>query len=318
MASYTNSVFPNLFIGGVYKAGTTSLFSYLAGHEDIGASSKKELGYFIPIQFGESLSPLDEYLFYFKHLKGYDFRYVMEASPGYMYGGSKIADAMKDLLGEFKIIFILREPAERLISFYHYLKNSYIFAYGERVSPEQKQFIKDMSFDEYVAQSYSYYNEFREDQSREYYLSGIKYGLYYNYLLGWFNCVDSENIKILFFDDLKYDPQRTLIDICEWLNISPDMYKDYQFLINNKAITVRYRLLHQWAAGVNRRFEVVLRRSPRLKDKLRSFYHMMNAEVSNAPGPAVNPAAIHCFRQDLSNLKELLTDYGYVRLPEWL
>lgn len=122
MVSCTNSVFPKLFIGGVYKAGTTSLFSYLSSHGNIGASSKKELGYFLPIQFGKSLSPLDEYLSYFKQLKGSDLRYVMEASPGYIYGGSTIADAMKDLLGEFKIIFILREPVERLVSFYNYLK----------------------------------------------------------------------------------------------------------------------------------------------------------------------------------------------------
>lgn len=318
MVSCANSVFPNLFIGGVFKAGTTSLFSYLASHGDIGVSSKKELGYFVPIQFGGSPAPLDEYLSYFKQLKGSHFRYVMEASPGYLYGGSKVAKAMNDLLGEFKIIFILREPVERLISFYNYLKNSYIFAYSERLLPKQKQFIKDMSFDEYVVQSYSYYKELKEDQSCEYYLSGVKYGLYYKYLLSWFDFVDSENIKIIFFDDLKFDPKKTLIDICEWLKISSDIYKDYQFLINNKTINVKYQLLHQLATGVNRKFEVFLRRSPRLKDKLRSVYNMVNAEIPDASRRIVDPVVISCFRRDLSNLKKLLTNYEYVNLPEWL
>ena len=43
---------PNLVIAGVPKAGTTSLFNYLAQHPDICPSDVKETRYFEPLRYG--------------------------------------------------------------------------------------------------------------------------------------------------------------------------------------------------------------------------------------------------------------------------
>src|SRR4051794_6897093 len=75
----------NLVVIGVNKAGTTSLFDYLGRHPDIGLSDVKELRYFSPLRYGESLEPLASYAEHFDHCL--QERYAVEATPSYFYGG---------------------------------------------------------------------------------------------------------------------------------------------------------------------------------------------------------------------------------------
>ena len=179
-----STVLPNLIIGGVFKAGTTSLFTYLSQHPSIGVSSKKELGYFVPLQFGKKPEGIEEYTKYFSHLDALKFNYIMEASPGYLFGGKNTAQYMKENLPDFKIIFILRDPGERLISFYKYL-NGYLHSYEDLLSEEQREFIGNMTFESYIEKSYQYALEGKNDENIEYILSGVKYSLYSSYIKEW-------------------------------------------------------------------------------------------------------------------------------------
>src|SRR6185503_15252511 len=105
---------PNLIIGGVHKAGTTSVFTYLSQHPDVCASSVKEIGFFMPLKYGEQLPSLQEYAQYFSNCVS-SKRYLLEASPSYIYGKEVIAERIKKELGvSIKLIFILRNPADRL------------------------------------------------------------------------------------------------------------------------------------------------------------------------------------------------------------
>ena len=109
---------PNLLIIGVPKAGTTSIFSYLNLHKDVFGSNPKEPGYFHPLRWGEKLANIAKYE---KAFSGYsNQKYAMEATPGYFYGGKKVSDKMKNLLPNSKVIIVLRNPVQRLFSFYKY------------------------------------------------------------------------------------------------------------------------------------------------------------------------------------------------------
>lgn len=276
MASKNHVVFPNIFIGGVFKAGTTSLFTYMSKHPDIGVSSEKELGYFIPLQFGRDPLPIEEYTKYFKHLAFGSHKYVLEASPGYLYGGEKIAKYMKNLLGNYKIIFILRNPKERLVSFYKYLKTGYIYAYADRLSMEQKDFINNMRFDNYQLESLNYMKSCIQDESREYVLSGIKYSLYADYLQEWFNTLDREEVRVFSFEDIKANPQLVLYQICQWLQIPENVYVNYKFEVQNKTINFKYIVLHKLATYLNRKFEFLLRKNPQFKSFVKQCYYFIN------------------------------------------
>ena len=52
---------PNLFVAGVPKAGTTSLFHYLALHPDIFPSNRKEPGFFHPFKIKDMAANLEAY-----------------------------------------------------------------------------------------------------------------------------------------------------------------------------------------------------------------------------------------------------------------
>ena len=109
---------PNLLIAGVSHGGTTSLFSYLSSHPEICASTIKETHYFSPILNGETVSSIEEYQKFFLHHDNEP--YVMEAGPGYLYGGNELAGKVKELLREVRLVFILREPVSRLYSYFKY------------------------------------------------------------------------------------------------------------------------------------------------------------------------------------------------------
>src|SRR6185436_4887174 len=123
---------PNLIIGGVHKAGTTSVFTYLSMHPAVCGSSIKEIGFFMPLKYGKQIPSMEEYSKYWQHCAG-EKKYLLEASPSYIYGKDVIADRIQKELGnDVKMIFILRNPADRLFSFYERKKaNTYL---GRNVS----------------------------------------------------------------------------------------------------------------------------------------------------------------------------------------
>ena len=107
----------NLIIAGVNKAGSTSVFHYLESHPEVCGSIDKETCYFLPLLYDGNPGPVEEYQKQFSRCKNQEYR--MEATPAYVYGGERIASAIKQVTGNVKIILILREPVDRMISFYH-------------------------------------------------------------------------------------------------------------------------------------------------------------------------------------------------------
>jgi hypothetical protein len=111
---------PNLIIIGGMKAGTTSLHYYLSLHPEISMSNPKELNFFLAESRHKDLA------WYQSHFKG-EARIHGEASPKYTcYPFFKGVPArMAALLPQVKLIYLVRDPIQRLIS--HYLHR---LAYG--------------------------------------------------------------------------------------------------------------------------------------------------------------------------------------------
>ena len=176
---------PNLIIAGVHKAGTSSLYYYLSQHKSINASDKKELHYFTPIRYGNKMESFESYLKHFSPLEG-DVKYNLEASPSYLYGGTAIANEIKSVLDNCKVILILREPSERLLSFYNHLQ-------------ETLRLPSEMSFDEFFeASKNSFISENRMDKPID---RGLLEGCYSLYVNDWIK-IFNENLKIVFFEEL--------------------------------------------------------------------------------------------------------------------
>ncbi|MHA1988690.1 MAG: hypothetical protein ACW98D_18860, partial [Promethearchaeota archaeon] len=82
---------PNFIIGGVQKAGTTSLFRYLSDHPSICASSKKEVDLFVKHLDAKSVISLEAYKEFFSHCSNSNLM-RLEASPSYLMNAKKIAE----------------------------------------------------------------------------------------------------------------------------------------------------------------------------------------------------------------------------------
>lgn len=108
---------PNLIVIGGLKCGTTSLHHYLNLHPEIAMSRPKELNFFVA-ELNWGLGP-DWYASHFDRaapVRG-------ETSPHYanLPRFSGVAERMAELIGDARLIYMVRDPIERILS--HYLHN---------------------------------------------------------------------------------------------------------------------------------------------------------------------------------------------------
>ena len=109
---------PDFIIVGASKCATSSLFHYLDCHPQILLPHKKELNYFTPanIDLGQ-----EWYYAHFPAIADYPQLITGEASPAY-FNSPCARDQISQLSG-VKIIILLRNPVDRVISwYYHNLK----------------------------------------------------------------------------------------------------------------------------------------------------------------------------------------------------
>lgn len=116
MSPVSTKDWPNLFVAGAARAGTTSLWSYLRQHPQIFMSKLKE-----PHFFSRVAPPLVrvvhnevEYKGLFEDGRG--MRYRGEASPSYLFEG--VAEAIARVQPDSRIVISLRDPITRAHSSY--------------------------------------------------------------------------------------------------------------------------------------------------------------------------------------------------------
>ena len=120
------SLVPTLIVPGAPKAGTSTLFSYLAQHPDIDAALIKEPHvYSRSERYARRWDPSAAHSFAQLFDARSASRYRCEASTTYMLSPeapSRIADDSPDA----KFIFVLRNPVDRIVSHYNWLRTFHI------------------------------------------------------------------------------------------------------------------------------------------------------------------------------------------------
>lgn len=292
---------PNLIIAGVTKAGTTSLYSYLRNHPEICGASVKETCYFLPLRYsGEQIAPSETYFSYFSQCS--NEKHILEATPGYYYGGYETAVAIKNLLGNANIILMFRNPIDRFFSFYKYQKS-------------QLNLPASLSAEEYLESCLSKFDP--KDRTQEKYW-GIIGGYYDNYLEDWYK-VFSDKLHIFFFDELQANPQKLLVKICEALDIQASYFQNYNFTIENKSVNYRNAKIHALTLKINRVGEKFWRANPKLKQTLRSSYYKINGTQHDiSQSDSIRTLLETHFAGHNKNLAAILAAHGKSYLPDWL
>ncbi len=301
---------PNLVIAGVVKAGTTSLYSYLSLHPDICCSTVKETCYFSYYRYGQwdswysdSENQFEQYQNYFSHCENQ--KYVMEATPGYFEGKMKVAQTIKNILGDnVKIILIFREPVSRLISFFKYKKS-------------RLELDKNLSFVEYLRQCEALSPQARVKQENDKYW-GIEGGFYANYLEDWLN-VFGKSVYITFFDELQNNPKLLISKICAWLEIDNAVFESKDLTVENKSLDYKNQYLQELALWINFKAEKFWRANPGIKRGLRNAYYNLN----NMPyEEEINQQTLNylqsLYRPYNQKLAAQLLAVNHTELPQWL
>ncbi len=105
---------PNLIVIGAQKCGTSSLHRYLDLHPQVAMSRPKELNYFVAtINWPKGVD------WYARHFRA-DAPVRGEASVNYtnLPWSEGAAERMHDLVPEARLIYMVRDPIERLVSQY--------------------------------------------------------------------------------------------------------------------------------------------------------------------------------------------------------
>lgn len=298
----SDPVLPNLLLAGVAKCGTTSLFSYLAHHPDVCGATPKEPGYFLPVLYDEQMPPITKYYRCFRQCRSETF--VMEGTARYFLGGALVAEAIREELGNIRVLLILRNPVDRLFSFYKFKKGSMeldngltLEQYVRRCEATSRSDLKKREYNQYL---------------------GIEEGLYARYLPQWFDVFGS-SLRVVFFEQLRSDPRGLMRQLCGWLWIDSGAYDRAVFAAKNRSVDYRSALLHRVAVPMRRRLDGFWRRHLLLKRILRALYYGVNGKpFIDEISTQTRAHLVSVFRESNQEVRADLSERGYKDLPSWL
>lgn len=231
---------PNFFIAGAPKAGTTSLYHYLDQHPEIYMSPVKEANYFAseirlenfaeehqgsvsrdmeamqsylagPMsskRFGAVGLAWDDYLRLFRNAR--EQKAIGEGSVSYLWSASAARNIL-ERIPNAKLIFILRDPAERAFS-----------QYGQSVDKGSTNVSHLETCRESTKESDGKFRVFRPF---------LEMGLYADALKRYLDLFPRENLYISFYEDYQRDAVGMIANILRFLEVNddfkPDMSKRY-------------------------------------------------------------------------------------------
>jgi hypothetical protein len=276
---------PDFIVIGAMKAGTTSLHHYLSCHPEIAMTAEKEPTFFTAE--GNWTKGLDWYRGQFEangRLRG-------EASPDYTkfprHAG--VPARMHAILPNAKLIYLVRDPVERLVS--HYI-DAYSF---RRANAPLDRILREPEGRHYVACS-------------KYFLQLEQYLPHY----------DFEQFLVVATEDLAAQRQETLARIFRFLGVD-DTFSSPEF---DRVLYERSGHRRNTGAGdAALRLARSLRETPlghRLPARLMAPVHALNRATSKpVPSPELDPALRLELAEELRPDVEQLRAFTGDRFAAW-
>jgi len=210
---------PNFFIVGADKAGTSSLYSYLKEIPSIFMSPIKEPNYFSVKTISQNgllktIRDKKKYLALFKNVK--DEKILGEASSSYL-ADPEAANLIHQVSPRAKILISLRDPAERIFS--HYLMS------------RRLKIIKSTLYSEIQV-------ELNKEEDKKNYKLFLYHGLYYENVKRYLDVFGTNNVNLIIFEEFIKNEKATIENILKFLNLKNDL-KNFEPQIYNKYGIVR-------------------------------------------------------------------------------
>ena len=232
---------PNFLIVGAAKSGTTALANYLGQHPDVFVSQVKEPRYFARDVIAQTsrndplyqsladTSILDSEAYYQLFAGAGCKKFRGEASVHYLYHYQSVIPKIKAELGEVKIVIIIRQPVQRAISNFFYLRSE-----GD-------------SFAEALAQEPQ-----RQKEGYNSFWYHRQLGFYHHQIQAYRE--NFKDVKILLYDDFRQDPQVVYDDLCIFLGLPTAQLVDNGQEVN--VTTVPKSAPVKWLLSLDQRFDL--------------------------------------------------------------
>lgn len=219
---------PNLFIVGAMRCGTSSLFIYLNEHPEVFMPEVKEPMYFGSDLYDSSFPELlPEYLCLFK--KATNEKIIGEASTTYLYS-QLAAKEIKAFSPQAKIIIMLRNPVDMMYSLYSQSYHHWRKLYNQGKGYENiADFSDALKAEAERKQGRCVPGTLVSKRFRSYfYLYYRDLARYTNQVQRFFDVFDSENIKVIIFEDLIHHPCNVYQEVCRFLNIDSGFHPNFK------------------------------------------------------------------------------------------
>ncbi len=269
---------PNFMCIGATKSGTTTLYDILRQHPDIFMCPVKEPSFFSDyggiqtkyvfskIKKGFSEQPLyqktdkkfqnlskDEYLLLFDEVE--DEKIIGEATPHYLMDMNS-AEMIYELCPDAKILISLRDPIERIYSWY---------LSSTRTKNDADSFSKKIRDD---------FKNF-ENVSSNQYKNILRPSFYFEQVEKYLNVFGRKQVKIVTFEEVFLgDIRKGIIDILKFLGLGDEIHEfdlvntDGYFTPNMKVLnTMRNPLVSRIGSLVPYKMRIKMYRKLREKDK---------------------------------------------------
>ena len=303
----------HLIIAGTNKSGTTAIFRYLGDHPSVALSKYKELGFFLqPVEEcdGEILESYDSKFLISATVP----QLLVEATPQYLHGGSKSATRISAVIPDALVLFVLRNPTDRVLSYYRSSTGQQdLPTYGIALDQFVSEAVEAMQVSDADVNQLPYRQRaFRQE---------LNMSCYAKFLGAYVGEFGADGVLVTFFDQLRSSPRELMNEICAFADIDPSFYDNFVFRVENQTRVHRSAKLQVVSGSLNTRLEPLLNRYPVVRRAARDVYDMINVR----PGQDVSIS--HATRQQLDNFfapwNEKLADwisetYPEKPLPDWL
>lgn len=290
---------PTFFIIGAPKSGTTSLYYYLNQHPDICMSIPKEPRY---IELRNKSDFKTSYKEAFRHWSGE--KALGEASPTYLFV-PYVAKRLYQYSPNVRLIVILRDPIDRAYSdwWMYYSKGIEKRSFRNCVLKNLERIVDENRFEGREGEA-RWKNEVRliEQKRRIGEPFYIDVGHYGKQLARYFSLFSTEQIQVIRTDELAAKPRRTLLELYNFLEVTPNVRFEVDGRFNPSMGTIPAPVLRLFRAAQWARLPLFIPEF--VKEAVRNHFRLRGGQ------PAIDKETYSIlkthFKNDVHRLEDLL------------